>query len=120
MDVFQLRRSVIDDYAEYVRSFLRIRDSRLRDFVDQSLKLEGKGDPKLQKVVPIVKQLVKDSHHPILFCRFIATAEYLADQYKRLSSKQLQSAVSMAEALWSKGESLLKKISLRSLKWCNG
>lgn len=37
MDVFRLRDSLIHDYAEYVRSFVRIRESRLREFVEQSL-----------------------------------------------------------------------------------
>ncbi len=38
MDVFGLRNRVIDDYARYVRSFVRIRDARLREFVDEQLK----------------------------------------------------------------------------------
>lgn len=37
MDVFSLRRRVIDDYADYVQSFLKIADPRIRDFVDAKL-----------------------------------------------------------------------------------
>lgn len=37
MDVFKLRDDVIHNYAEYVRSFVRIREARLRQFVDESL-----------------------------------------------------------------------------------
>ncbi|MAG94459.1 MAG: hypothetical protein CMJ48_12015 [Planctomycetaceae bacterium] len=37
MDVFKLRDDVIHNYAEYVRSFVRIRETRLRQFVDDSL-----------------------------------------------------------------------------------
>ena len=37
MDVFKLRDNVIHDYAEYVRSFVRIRERRLKQFVDTSL-----------------------------------------------------------------------------------
>lgn len=37
MDVFKLRDSVIHDYAEYVRSFVRIRDATLSEFVDATL-----------------------------------------------------------------------------------
>ena len=37
MDVFRLRDHVVHDYAEYVRSFVQIRESRLRTFVEQSL-----------------------------------------------------------------------------------
>jgi superfamily II DNA or RNA helicase len=38
----------------------------------------GRKDAKLQKVIPIVQKLLEEGYHPILFCRFIATAEYLA------------------------------------------
>ncbi len=41
MDVFRLRDRVIHDYAEYVRSFVQIREPRLRDFVEQSLRDEA-------------------------------------------------------------------------------
>ena len=37
MDVFRLRDNVIHDYAEYVRSFVQIREPRLRDFIEQQL-----------------------------------------------------------------------------------
>ena len=37
MDVFRVHSSVIQDYAEYVRSFVGIRDRRLDRFVSQSL-----------------------------------------------------------------------------------
>jgi len=37
MDVFRLRDKLIDDYSAYVRSFLRIRDDRIREYVDQRL-----------------------------------------------------------------------------------
>jgi ATP-dependent helicase YprA (DUF1998 family) len=37
MDVFKLQDQVIGDYAKYVRSFVRIRDRQIRDFVDSEL-----------------------------------------------------------------------------------
>src|SRR6516165_11053 len=37
VDVFRLRDTVIHEYAEYVRSFVQIRESALRDYVEQSL-----------------------------------------------------------------------------------
>ncbi len=40
MDVFHLRDAVIQDYAEYVRSFVQIRDLRIDGFVEKSLKAE--------------------------------------------------------------------------------
>lgn len=38
MNVFELRRRLIDDYSAYVRSFISIRDGRLRAAVDEELK----------------------------------------------------------------------------------
>lgn len=37
MDVFALRDRLITDYAAYIRSFLNIRDTRIRSYVDQQL-----------------------------------------------------------------------------------
>lgn len=38
MDAFTLHGKLIEDYSKYVRSFLRIRDERIVDFVDSYLK----------------------------------------------------------------------------------
>ena len=38
MDIFSFHREVVSDYAEYVQSFIDIRDPRLREVVDQDLK----------------------------------------------------------------------------------
>jgi superfamily II DNA/RNA helicase len=49
LDIFALRDEIIDDYHQYVDSFLNIRDSRVKSFVDAEL---GKGqlwkDPLIQ------------------------------------------------------------------------
>jgi len=37
MDIFSLRNRVVDTYADYIRSFLAIRDARIRDLVDSEL-----------------------------------------------------------------------------------
>jgi hypothetical protein len=37
MDVFELRRRLIDDYRAYVTSFISIRDERIRQKVDDEL-----------------------------------------------------------------------------------
>lgn len=37
LDIFNLRDEVIGDYREYIESFLKIRDQRIKDFVDQEL-----------------------------------------------------------------------------------
>jgi len=37
MDVFELRRRLVEDYERYIRSFISIRDELIRDEVDRSL-----------------------------------------------------------------------------------
>ena len=37
MNIFNFRRQLIDDYSSYTRSFIEIRDPRIRDFVDGQL-----------------------------------------------------------------------------------
>ncbi len=37
MDVFALRKQLVDDYASYISSFIQIRDQRIKDYVNQQL-----------------------------------------------------------------------------------
>ncbi|WP_199317172.1 DEAD/DEAH box helicase [Chroococcidiopsis sp [FACHB-1243]] len=37
LDIFNFRNEVIDDYRRYIESFLRIRDPKVKDFVDREL-----------------------------------------------------------------------------------
>lgn len=37
MNVFDLRNSLIQDYSSYISSFIRIRDPKIKDYVDQSI-----------------------------------------------------------------------------------
>ncbi len=41
MDVFDLRDRLVADYQSYTRSFIKIRDRRINDFVDNILNREG-------------------------------------------------------------------------------
>jgi len=66
VDVFGLRNKLVGDYAEYVRSFIRIADDRIREYVDTNLE-EGLlwPDPLLQlnpafEPGEYVDQLVQD------------------------------------------------------------
>ena len=53
---------------------------RLRAFAAEAAALRGvNGDAKLKRAVAIINSLVQDGYHPILFCRYIPTAEYLAE-----------------------------------------
>ncbi|WP_285573379.1 helicase-related protein [Actinoallomurus iriomotensis] len=53
---------------------------RLQALARDALKLEGpKSDAKLKKLIDEVKALLADGYDPIVFCRFIPTAEYVAE-----------------------------------------
>ena len=41
MNVFALRDRLVDDYRNYTRSFIKIRDPRIKEFVDGHLGAEG-------------------------------------------------------------------------------
>ncbi|MBM4248272.1 MAG: DEAD/DEAH box helicase [Euryarchaeota archaeon] len=53
---------------------------QLLEMAREAESLEGEGDNKLLKIVPVVKDLIKDGHQPIIFCRFIPTADYVAGE----------------------------------------
>lgn len=56
---------------------------RLLDMAREADALLGAKDQKLQHVIEIVRDLIKEGFHPILFCRFIPTAEYVAEELRK-------------------------------------
>jgi superfamily II DNA or RNA helicase len=52
---------------------------RLRRFAARADALEGAGDAKLALLAEVVKELLLDGFNPVVFCRFIDTAEYVAE-----------------------------------------
>ena len=52
---------------------------KLRAFAQRAAGLEGAGDRKLALVTTTVKELLADGFNPIVFCRFVDTAEYVAE-----------------------------------------
>ncbi|QDU56728.1 helicase-related protein [Aeoliella mucimassa] len=55
---------------------------RLKRLAREAEKLSGKDDAKLQKAIKLIKKIVKDGYNPIIFCRFIDTADYIAAQLR--------------------------------------
>lgn len=54
-------------------------DPRLRALVDRAATLEGPDrDPKLALLLGHVERLLKDGFAPVVFCRYVATAHYVA------------------------------------------
>jgi ERCC4-related helicase len=45
--------------------------------------LQGAKDEKLQNISKLVSELLSQGYHPILFCRFIPTAEYVAEELRK-------------------------------------
>ncbi|ELK4870637.1 TPA: helicase-related protein [Pseudomonas aeruginosa] len=51
---------------------------RLRSLIDKAASLAGANDPKLQQLIVEVRALVEQGFKPVVFCRYIATAHYVA------------------------------------------
>ncbi|EHB48618.1 helicase domain protein [Mycolicibacterium rhodesiae JS60] len=53
---------------------------RLRELASAAAALKGpRSDAKLKRLIPLVKELLAEGYHPIVFCRYLATADYLAE-----------------------------------------
>ena len=58
---------------------------RLERLGERAIALAGtKEDWKLRELVEILRRLLGEGHRPIVFCRFIPTAGYVADQVRKL------------------------------------
>jgi len=75
------------DLGEGDEEALRTR-RRLLDMARQADSLFGAPDTKLDMVASQVKLLLEDGYNPIVFCRFIPTAEYVADHLRSVLKRQ--------------------------------
>ena len=67
---------------------------RLRRFAARASQLEGQGDAKLKLLGETVTELLLEGYNPIVFCRFIDTAEYVAEHLaQRLGADYAVAAV---------------------------
>lgn len=62
---------------------------RLLAMAKEAASLYGEPDSKLDLVTVQVKQLLEEGFNPIVFCRFIPTAEYVADHLRSTMRRQL-------------------------------
>jgi superfamily II DNA or RNA helicase len=61
---------------------------RLRELASAAAALKGpRSDAKLKRLIPLVKELLDEGYHPIVFCRYIPTADYLAEHLGSALSK---------------------------------
>lgn len=61
---------------------------RLREFGRLSESLKGNADTKLQRCIEIIRRLLSEGFHPIIWCRYIATSDYVAYELTRQLEKQ--------------------------------
>lgn len=74
----------------------QVRDAapRLQALIADAQRLSGKaGDPKLAALILHIGLLVKEGYHPVVFCRYIATAHYVAEHLKAAFPKATVDAV---------------------------
>lgn len=69
------------DAAEETRSAESVR-ARLQAYAREAERLGVDGDAKLQELTKIVQKLVVEGHNPIIFCRFLHTADYVAQHLR--------------------------------------
>lgn len=55
---------------------------RQEELVKQLEGFKGSNDVKLQSIIKQLKKLIKEGKRPILFCRFVHTAEYLVEELR--------------------------------------
>ena len=61
---------------------------RLQGLIQEAERLSGKaGDPKLASLIRHIEALVKDGYHTVVFCRYIATAHYVAEHLRKTFPK---------------------------------
>jgi ERCC4-related helicase len=63
--------------------------TKLREFGKRAKAILDSGkDPKIEKTAQIIRGMIESNYHPVIFCRFVATAKYVADQLRdRLKPK---------------------------------
>lgn len=65
---------------------------RLLDMAREADALRGEKDEKVKKAAALVDALVADGFRPIVFCRFIDTAEYVAEEFRERMSEDAEVA----------------------------
>lgn len=79
------REQVVDDVPialieQGTVSYSESNRKQFQMFVKLAKDLQGEKDYKLKKAIALVKELLKDGFHPIIWCRYIDTANYVAKE----------------------------------------
>ncbi len=93
-DPDRLQEQVFDDDGEESDAVdvepaagIEAADGPLADLVRMAAHLEKAHDPKLDAVTKLLKPLIASGANPVVFCRFIATAEYVATGLRKAFPK---------------------------------
>lgn len=68
-------------------------DPELLALLDRASGLTTETDPKIDALVSALKPLIKDGANPVVFCRYLATAEYVKDRLRKAFGKLTVEAV---------------------------
>jgi superfamily II DNA or RNA helicase len=68
-------------------------DPELRSLVTRAEELVGETDPKLTALVDALMPLIKKGANPVVFCRYLATAEHVRDKLRKAFPKLIIEAV---------------------------
>lgn len=63
---------------------------RLLELAREAEGIKGAKDEKIKKAIKILEELISSGYSPIVFCRFIDTAEYVADQIRSYFKKSVE------------------------------
>ena len=69
---------------------LKANRRKLLELSKEAEALVGKNDSKLLKATRLIQELVKEGFNPIVFCRFIHTAEYVAEHLAKALPKTVE------------------------------
>lgn len=62
-------------------------DAELQGLIDQAAQLATETDPKIEALISVLKPLIKDGVNAVVFCRYLATAEYVKDHLRKVFGK---------------------------------
>jgi len=89
---------------------------KLREFARLAEGLKESADTKLLKCVDIIRRLMKKGFHPIIWCRYIATSDYLARELTKRLEKEVSDfrAISVTGALAEEE----RRVKVKELEKC--
>lgn len=72
------------------RSFSENEKRKLRDFIKHAASLKGEKDTKIAKAEEEIRSMLQSGFSPIIFCRFIQTAQYVAEELQKRIGKDFK------------------------------